>query len=625
MWDGCMPERVDYDKVGLKCGIEIHRRLNTNKLFCNCKSLMEDEEAGSFVRYLRASKSELGEIDPAALHEFRKGKRFLYRMYKESSCLVEMDEEPPHNINMEAMDIALEIALLLNASVVDEVHFMRKIVIDGSNTTGFQRTAIIGTDGFIDTSFGRVRIPTVCLEEESAQIIEKKEEESVYGINRLCIPLIEISTEPVLNSPEKVKEVALKLGNLLKATNKVMRGIGSIRQDINVSIKGGARIEIKGAQDVNLIPKLVELEVKRQLALIDIKEELKKRNLSPRFSDVVELSDVFKNTKCKFLKNKKVFGVKIESLAGFFKRGLNELRTLGKEISNYVCAKTKLRGIIHTDEKLDKYGISTGEIELIREKMGAGKNDLIVMVAGDEKETEEMIKALDVVKARVLHLIRGVPEETRRALESGDTEYMRPLPGAARMYPETDIPPTEITPDWIKKIKDNLPETPEQKMNRFIKVLGLNKELANQTINSEYLPLFEHLVQKHKKIEAKFIASLLVNTIPELKSREGIDISLIKDEWIEQLVELVESGKVAKNSVYEILKYSAIGRKEPKAIVKEKKLWKASEDEIRALVKKLIKKESNMGKLVGMVMKELKHRADGGEVAKIIKEELVGN
>jgi glutamyl-tRNA(Gln) amidotransferase subunit E len=617
-----MSEELDYKKIGLKCGIEIHRRLDTHKLFCNCKSLMEDKEIDEFVRYLRASKSELGEIDPAALHEFRKGKMFIYRTYMDSTCLVEMDEEPPHEVNREAMEIALEIALLLNTKIVDEVHFMRKIVIDGSNTTGFQRTAIIGTDGFIDTAFGRITIPTVCIEEESAQIIERKENVSVYGINRLCIPLIEISTAPVLDSPEKVKEAALKLGNLLKSTGKVMRGIGSIRQDINISIKGGARVEIKGAQDVNLIPKLVEMEVKRQLALIRIKNELNEKRVSLHVSDVFDLSEVFKNTRCRFLKDKKVLGIKIDSFAGFFKRKLNDFRTLGKEISNYVSAKTKLKGIIHTDEDLEKYGIDGDEIKSMMKKMNAGTNDLIVLVAGKEQEVEEMKTALEVVKERVLLLANGVPEETRRALENGDTEYMRPLPGAARMYPETDIPPIEITHQWVEKVREKLPETLEEKMERFIKVLGLNRELASQVINSEYLYLFEQLAQKYKKVEAKFIASMLVNTIPELKSRENVDISSIKDEWIKQLVEFVESDKIAKDSIYEILKQCINDGESPSTIVEKMNLWKADEEEIRNVVKKFIKEERNVGKLIGMVMKDLRHRADGSEVAKIIKEEL---
>ncbi len=614
-----MAKNPDYKKVGLKCGIEIHRRLDTHKLFCKCSSLLEDEEIGEIERCLRASKSELGEIDPAALHEFKKGKKFRYKAYRNSSCLVEMDEEPPNQLNSDALKIVLEIALLLNAKPVDEVHFMRKMVIDGSNTSGFQRTAIIGMNGYLETSFGRVEIPTVCLEEESAQIVEKRDEEMVYGLNRLCIPLVEVSTAPVLDHPDRVKEVALKLGNLLKAC-RVMRGIGSIRQDVNISIKGGARVEIKGVQEPDLIPTIVKNEVERQLSLISLKNEMRKKRI--KFSDITDVSRIFKKSKCRFLKSKTVLALKIEGLGGTFRKKLNEFRTIGREVSDYVRAKTKLGGIIHTDEELEKYGISISEIRGLRESLGAKKGDLIIMVASDDSRLNELQRAMKVVKERVSMLKDEVPEETRRALENGDTEYMRPLPGAARMYPETDVPPVRIEERLLSKIRSELPETPEEKMMRFMKKLKLNRELASQLINSKHLALFERLVKKHRSVEPKLVATLLLNTLPELKARERLDITAVREEWLDALLEMIGNGSVAKDAAYEILRLCLVEKNDPESVVKKHGLLKASESEIRRVVRDCIRKYGKNRKIIGMVMKELKFRADGVEILRMVEEEL---
>ncbi len=619
-------EDIDYSSVGLKCGIEIHRRLKTRKLFCNCQSLLEDESDGEFFRYLRVSKSELGEIDPAALHEFQKGRRYIYRMYRKSSCLVECDEEPPHNVNEEALRIALEIALLLDAEIVDEVHFMRKIVIDGSNTSGFQRTAMIGMDGRLKCSFGEVPITTICLEEESAQILEKGDDHVLYGLNRLGIPLIEIATAPVLDTPQKVVEAARTLGTLLRLTGKVMRGIGSIRQDVNISVKGGARIEVKGVQDLSILESLVKEEVKRQLSLIKLVEELKKREI--KFSFFVDVSDVFTTSQSRIVRGKKVLAMKIEGMAGYFARELNSFRTVGREVADYVKAKTKMKGIIHTDEKLEKYRISKEEITALMKKMECSDDDLVVMVVyNSEEERGEAEKALEVVRERVLLLQQRVPEETRRALENGDTAYMRPLPGAARMYPETDVPPVFISNDLIEEMRASLPKTPEEKIKEFIS-LGLGKELANQLLNSDYFYLFEKAIETFSNLSAKTIAAILVNTIPEVKSREGVDVSLLSDDDILELLELLNDGKISRDSVPLIIKYCVIEGKRPETIVREKNLLKASREEIERVVDEIInegKIPANFKAVMGEVMKKLQGRADGREVAETVKRKLQAN
>ncbi|RLE48773.1 MAG: Glu-tRNA(Gln) amidotransferase GatDE subunit E, partial [Candidatus Methanomethylicota archaeon] len=241
-------EALDYRSLGLRVGLEIHQQLNTkHKLFCECPTSMRDESPHYEVqRKLRPTQSELGEIDIAAQFEFKKGKWFIYEGYEDSVCLVELDEEPPHPLNQEALDVALQVALMLNMTPVDEVHVMRKIVIDGSNTCGFQRTARVAMNGWIDDEEGRVRILTLSLEEDAARKIIEDDKSIRYRLDRLGIPLIEIATGPDIHSPEQAKRVALRIGQLLRATRKVKRGIGTIRQDLNISISGGARIEVKG-------------------------------------------------------------------------------------------------------------------------------------------------------------------------------------------------------------------------------------------------------------------------------------------------------------------------------------------------------------------------------------------
>src|SRR3989344_6727080 len=135
---------MDYQKLSFKCGLEIHQQLSGKKLFCDCPTITNKTEAPDFTikRTLNITAGESGKKDVAAEFEQEKNKTFVYEAYKDCNCLVELDEEPPHRINQEALQTALEVSLLLNAQIVDEIQVMRKIVIDGSNVSGFQRTAL---------------------------------------------------------------------------------------------------------------------------------------------------------------------------------------------------------------------------------------------------------------------------------------------------------------------------------------------------------------------------------------------------------------------------------------------------------------------------------------------------
>jgi len=270
--------QINYQKLGFKCGLEIHQQLEGKKLFCSCPTLNSDKEPDvKFERGLRAVAGETGQIDIAAKYEMEKGKKFIYEADSSDTCLVEMDEEPPHELNKQALETTLKVALLLNAKIVDEIQVMRKTVVDGSNVSGFQRTALVAQDGYINTSLGKVKIPIICLEEEAAQKLEESNGYVKYRLDRLGIPLIEIATDASIKNNEHAKEVAAHIGMVLRSVG-VKRGLGTIRQDVNVSIQKGARTEIKGFQDLRSIPKVIDFEINRQLDAINARKSTGRNN-----------------------------------------------------------------------------------------------------------------------------------------------------------------------------------------------------------------------------------------------------------------------------------------------------------------------------------------------------------
>ncbi len=266
-------EQLDYAKLKVKAGLEIHQQLDTHKLFCHCPSILRKDEPQFVIeRTLHAVAGEQGVVDAAAAYQAGLETTFVYQGH-DSTCLVELDEEPPHHVNSEALQTTLHIALLLHATIMPITQIMRKTVIDGSNTSGFQRTMLIARDGYVDTTYGRVGIASICLEEDAARIIEKQDSKTIYRLDRLGIPLIEIATDPDIKHPEQAKEVALFIGDILRSS-AVKRGLGTIRQDVNVSILGNSRVELKGVQDPDTIILAMNHEIRRQKAIIDQKKDV---------------------------------------------------------------------------------------------------------------------------------------------------------------------------------------------------------------------------------------------------------------------------------------------------------------------------------------------------------------
>jgi len=616
---------MNYRELGLKVGLEIHQQLDTKKLFCNCPSILVESDKKVAIRELHAVKSEVGEVDIAALEEEAKGRRYVYLAPEESSCLVELDEEPPHELNREALEIALTIALMLNAKIIDEVRFMRKIVIDGSNPTGFQRTALIAVDGEIHG----IKIKTICLEEEAARKIKEENNKVIYNLDRMGIPLIEIATEPTIDDPEKAREVAETIGLILRSTKRVKRGIGTIRQDLNVSIRGGARIEIKGVQELDLIPTIIKKEVERQLHMLRLIEELKNRVKKEELKfEPKDLTYLFKNTRSKLIKRAldsgmRVYGLKLKGMRGLLSLG-GDYR-LGKDLAVYVKVKTGLKGIIHSDE-LPGYGITEEEIKDIMRALNSGENDAFVLIIADEVSA---LKALNAVYERVLMLFDGVPAEVRRALPDGNTEYMRPLPGAARMYPETDVPPIRITDDLLNKLRENIPEKFEEKVKRFVSQYGIHEDQAKTIIRRNLDDIFEKAVALG--IKPSIVVKTLLGTIEEVRKDIG-DIKNLTEDVLMEVFEGLLRNKFSKEAIPEILKYIAErGYRPIDEICQELGLKLMSEDEVRAIIREIVndlkeiilkRKMGAMGIVMGKVMDIVRGKADGKLVSKLVKEEI---
>ena len=620
---------------GIKVGIEIHQMLDTQaKLFCGCPtSIRRDEPHLQFRRWLRLARSELGELDPAAVFEYEKGRSFLYQAYMDGVCLVEMDEEPPHPLNLEALEIALMICMLLNCKIVDEVHVMRKIVIDGSNTTGFQRTALIGFDGYIDVEGKTVPINTVCLEEDAARKIRESRREVVYRLDRLGIPLVEIATGPTISSPKEAGLVARRIGQLLRITGRVKRGIGTIRQDLNVSVTGGARVEIKGVQELELIPKIVELEVERQKSLLAIRDELRRRGVDDESlnEDFVNVTDLFRDSNCRIARRALGRGgvalaVKLPGFKGLLGREIQPGRRLGTEMADRARYWAEVGGIFHSDE-LPAYGISQEEVEALAKILECGSRDAFVLVF---EEPRKATRALEAVVERAREALRGVPEETRAANPDGTTRFMRPMPGKARMYPETDIRPIRVTREMLEYIRSKLPEPPEAKYEKFVKVYGLSPEMAKRMISSYRLDLFERIVES-VKVSPTLVASTLENTIVELR-REGVPVYNLSDDHLIEVFKLVSRNVVAKEAIPSILTHLA---KHPsltaQEAVKALGLTRIDIDEARAVVREVAESmarlieergERAFGPIMGRVMKKLRGRVDGALVSKLVMEEI---
>ncbi len=614
----------DYEELGLVAGLEIHQQLDTaTKLFCNCPTELREPEESTrrFTRYLHPTKSELGEIDDAALEESQVEREFEYLAY-DTTCLVEEDDEPPRELDEEALAVALEIAQLLDMTPVDQAHVMRKIVVDGSNTTGFQRTTKIADEGEISTTEGPVGIEDLMLEEESAQRVTETETGVRFSLDRLGIPLVEIGTKPDISTPEQARDAAERIGMLLRSTGAVKRGLGTIRQDVNISIAEGARVELKGVQSLDDIDDIVRNEVQRQARLLEIRDELEARDAG--VGDVQDVSDVFADTDSGVIRGAlddggAVTAVPLYGFDGLVGAELQPDRRLGTELSDH-AKRHGAGGIFHTDE-LPAYGVTEEEVTALREAVGAEEDDAVAIVAASEDVARNAIEA---AAERAEKAIEGVPEETRDANQDTTSKYLRPLPGAARMYPETDVPPVE--PD-VTEVEE--PELLTEKVDRYQSEFGLGEGLAEQVAYGLKMPLFERAVDDG--IDPTLAAGTLESTVTELR-RDDVPVEALDDEHFLDVFELVEGGDLAREGVPELLTALA---EEPEAdaaaLAEEKGLGSAAEDEVREAVVEVVERNAEQvseegmaafSGLMGECMGALRGKADGDLVSELLREEI---
>ena len=608
---------MDYKTAGLKAGIEIHQQLNTKeKLFCHCQTLLRDsiEHSGEFFRYLRVTESEMGEIDRAAQEEMKRDRKFHYYTY-DTTCLVENDEEPPAPLNDEALSVCLTLAKLFGMTSVQQVHTMRKLVIDGSNTSGFQRTALVALNGTLPNGG---EIETICLEEEAAQRVK----DDIFSLDRLGIPLIEITTSPCMHTPEEVQEVAEYIGMVLRSTGKVKRGIGTIRQDVNISIRGGARVEIKGVQELELIAEVVRREVQRQQNLLAIKSELLQKKASVH-DNSMNVTELFKETKSTVLKKaKRIYAVNLEGFAGIVGREIQPDRRLGSEMSDY-AKKCGVGGIFHTDE-LPAYGVTAEEVSRLRAHMNAGVQDCVVIVAAVNDHQAACALNQVIIRAQLAVSDKPVPEETRKMLEAGSSAYMRPLPGAARMYPETDVLPLIV--DDNRWNSTTVPELLTVKAQRYAQEYSIDRNYATQLALSEKLPLFERAVAEG--IKPRLAVFTILSTSTELR-REGVEVGKISDEDYLATWHAVESGRAAKEAIPDLLRGLASGNTIEEVL--QKLAPTVSREDLESIIHKIIadrsdfvlqKGQAALGPLMGVVMHEVRGSVDGKMVSEILKKEI---
>jgi glutamyl-tRNA(Gln) amidotransferase subunit E len=605
---------VDYKSLGLRVGLEIHIQLNTRrKLFCHCPPVLRDDEPHfRLERRLHVSVSELGAVDPAVSWEVRKRRKYVYEGYRDTTCLVELDEEPPHMPDEEALVTAVAVAKMFNAKLFDEIHVMRKTVIDGSNVSGFQRTMLVAYGGRTKILGYDVGIETIALEEDAARKMGEEGKTAVYRLDRLGIPLIEIATEPMTYAPQQVGDVAWIIGYSVKMTGRARRGLGTVRQDVNVSIAGGAKTEIKGVPDLSLIPKVIEYEVMRQVNLLKIAEELKRRGVQKIELSTVDVTAAFGNTKSKLIRRVldaggKVIAVKAPGFQKLFGFEVQPGRRFGTELADYVRAWTELGGLLHSDE-LPGYGIAAEEVRDVVNRVGV--ESFVLLMGIDEKELEEAAK---VVVERLNAAPLGVPEETRGANQDGTTRFLRPRPGAARMYPETDLPPIKITIELVKRAEEIAKASLEGKLSELVS-MGLSRDLALQLIKSPHLEKFEEYVARFRSVPPQLIAAVLLNVARAL-SREGVEVT---EEKLASVFEALDKKIITKEAVEEVLRGMKPGESAEEA-ARRLGLVRLGYEEVKKIVEE-VAREVGREKALGEVMRRFRGRVDVEDVKRALSE-----
>jgi glutamyl-tRNA(Gln) amidotransferase subunit E len=615
----------------MKAGLEVHQQLATGKLFCDCPAELSEDVVRTVSRRLRATGGENHAIDAAAAFQAGRGLSYRYEATP-TSCLVELDEEPPHRLNPEDVGLALTMALLLNARPLDEIEVMRKIVVDGSNTAGFQRTALVAVDGSVEVGGKRISVPTICLEEDAARKIDEHPGEVTYRLDRLGIPLIEIATGPEISEGPEARAVAEEIGVLLRSTGRVRRGIGSIREDLNVSASGGTRVEIKGVQDLRRLHRYVEIEEARQRLLLDLQRELIARGARVPYDPPSDLTEVLRARSegaiARTLKEGGVaLGLALPGFAGLLKSRPGSTERLGRELADY-ARSAGLRGLLHSDE-IPAQGIDEATSDRIREVVGArSRDDAFLVVAAPDPRRATV--ALEAARGRARAALLGVPAETRDPLPDGRSQYSRPLPGRDRMYPETDVAPVAVTSEAVAERRAHLPERPDQARARLVVEHGLSEELARQLQRSGEVERFAALVALGHPAPA--VARLLTQELAALENSlpdwEGESVTTAT---LHALLVRVERGGFAKEGILPVLTELAKGAPDLDEAIARTGLSGVPAVELEALAREIVDRNLELVRsrgdaafqpLMGDLMKVVRGRSDGQAVAAALRRAM---
>jgi glutamyl-tRNA(Gln) amidotransferase subunit E len=625
---------VGLSAIGLKIGLEIHQQLGgprtrNRKLFCNCPADIVERDADLIVeRKLRASAGESGTTDAAATAEQAKGKRFCYHAYRDTTCLVELDEEPPHPVDPDAITTAIMAAKACGSIIMPRVQFMRKTIIDGSAVSGFQRTGLLALGGNVPDVVPTVRVQTVCVEEDAAKIIERTADADAYNLSRLGIPLIELATEPDIVSPQHAQDTAAAIGMLLRSTRRVKRGLGTIRQDLNVSIAGGNRIEIKGCQDLRLIPTYAEYEATRQHRLLRLRDCIiaragadtlrREHEVSPFVStDIIDVTDAFLAVKKGFIASaiasgSRVLGVRIPYLNALLGQELCPGYRVGSELADHARA-AGFGGLIHSDEDFAKYGLTIEAKVALRAMFACGNYDGFAVVVGDSERARRLF--IDAINPRIDKFARHVPKEVRKANPDGTTGYLRMMPGAARMYPETDIPLVDIKTGGIEA-----PMLFTQQAKQLSETTGISEDQAREIVRDD-LP-FDEWRERFPGIDATFLATAMLTYGKEIEAR--YKKTIYHFELLPTLFEAVEAKRIERSAVFEILVAIAEGKTTIRTI-DFAKYQTISTHDLERIVKDAIASATpgtTPNGIMGVVMAKARGKADGKQVMALIQQHM---
>lgn len=619
----------DYAKVGFMSGLEVHQQLLTDKkLFCRCPAghYNNHKYNAEILRHMRPTLSELGEYDGTALMEFKTKKEILYRINYDTVCTYEMDDTPPFQINDQALDIAIEIGMLYDATIVNELHIARKQYLDGSIPTGFQRTAITCVGGSIPFKDRKINLIQMSIEEDSCREFSDQGHTRIYLTDRLGMPLIETVTEPEMKTPQEVAEVNEIIRRIARSTGHVRTGIGAGRQDVNVSVTGGTRIEIKGVHKIKNIPRLTYNEAMRQWNLLRLREELKTRGITEETfeANYKDVTKTLRKTRFQTIKDAIDDGkvVKCVRLKGFKNLLTWQTQTdtvFSKELSDRVrviACLSELPNIIHSDSPSEK--LSSYEWSTLKKSVGATEKDTIVLVWGDEVDSETGAKEI-IIRAQEATV--GIPSETRQALIDGTTGFERILPGPERMYPDTDLPPKTISAERLQRIKDSLTEPYWERETKYYR-LGVPEDSIKSLAISPFAATFDKVVDMG--VDAKLAAVAMTQFLKRLK-KKGYDVEYITEDHLIKIFELHKAGKLAKDGIYDAIKRTIvlgeISEDNLPEICSESEM-KGRINEARDFIKKLkIKYPDRKGKIfMGAIMKKLRGRVNGADILKLVNE-----